>query len=110
VAVFCHHHLLRVNGFIDKHILTNGEALLNLLKGFSQVKSIAHGHVHQQRETIIERHGDDNLHLWATPSTSVQFKPNSHDKGNDDLGPAFRQFALHPDGSIDSQVVWLDTI
>jgi Icc protein len=109
VAVFCHHHLLPVNGYIDRHITSNGESLLNLLKAYEQVKCIAHGHVHQQRHTLLERKGYDDIDLWATPSTSVQFAVNSKVRGNDDsLGPAFRYFELGAGAQVLSNVDWLD--
>jgi Icc protein len=108
VLVFCHHHLLPVNGYIDKHITSNGESLLNLLKAYEQVKCIAHGHVHQQRHTLLARAYDD-IHLFATPATSVQFAVNSMVRGNDDnLGPAFRYFELGAGAQVLSDVVKLD--
>ncbi len=111
VLVFCHHHLLPVNGYIDKHIASNGESLLNLLKAYEQVKCIAHGHVHQQRHTLLERSGFDDIHLWATPSTSAQFALNSMVRGNDErLGPAFRCFELGAGAQVLSNVDWLDLI
>ncbi|NQZ08276.1 MAG: metallophosphoesterase [Algicola sp.] len=107
VLVFCHHHLLPVNGYIDKHIASNGELLLNLLKAHEQVKCIAHGHVHQQRQTILARAHYDDIYLWATPSTSVQFAVNSKVRGNDDsLGPAFRYFELGAGAQVLSDVIW----
>jgi Icc protein len=108
VAVFCHHHLLPVNGFIDRDILTNGESLLNLIKSYRQVKWLAHGHVHQQKQTIINRQCGGEIQLLATPSTSVQFKPNSFAKGNDDLGPGFRWFELYDNGHFTTDVTWLE--
>jgi Icc protein len=107
VLVFCHHHPLPVNGYIDRHILTNGPELLAVLKRFSQVKCIAHGHVHQQRETVLGRDIGEPIFLWATPSTSMQFVVNSFAKGNNDSGPAFRQFELSPDGQVISHVIEL---
>jgi len=108
VGLFCHHHPLPVNGYIDKHILTNGKQLIDLLAQFPQVRSLAHGHVHQQVDNFITS-SSGGFHLWATPATSIQFKPNSRLKGNDDKGPAFRQFQFRPDGQVDSSVVWLES-
>ncbi len=104
VAVFCHHHLLPMNGYIDKHIMANGEALLALLSEFPQVKCISHGHVHQPQETIISRQQVDDIYLWATPSTSIQFKPGSYAADVEDSGPAFRRFDLSVDGQGNSRV------
>lgn len=109
VAVFCHHHLLPVGAYIDKHITTNGETLLALLKAYPQVKCIAHGHVHQQRQTLIERTGSDDILLMATPSTSMQFKANSMARDNDDLGAAFRWFELDGGAQVSSDVIWLNS-
>lgn len=107
VAVFCHHHVLPVGGYIDKHIMHNGEALLALLAEFGQVKCISHGHVHQQKETLIPRPQDEALRLWATPSTSIGFTADNEKCGVDDCGPGFRCFELWPDGRVHSEVVWL---
>lgn len=114
VAVFCHHHLLPVGGYIDKHIASNGEQLLGLLRGFNAVKCISHGHVHQEKETVFKRcssglasSGLSDLCLWATPSTSMQFLVNNMTGGNDDRGPGYRYFELHPSGQVDSKVTFL---
>lgn len=110
VAVFCHHHLLAMNGYIDKHIMSNGQDLLALLKDYGEVKCISHGHVHQAKETLIKRAEHDDIRLWATPATSMQFAVNNNDGGIDDKGPAFRYFELGNDGQVLSEVVWLKQI
>jgi Icc protein len=107
VAVFCHHHLLPVNGYIDQHIMQNGEELLVLLKQFDQLKCISHGHVHQQHHRLIEGNKQP-FHLWATPSTSIQFKVRCDTLIADDKGPAFRCFQFNPDGKVTSEVIGLD--
>jgi Icc protein len=106
VAVFCHHHLLPLGCYIDIHKMANGEALLALLSGFEQVRCISHGHVHQQRETLIKRPQNSDIQLWATPSTAVQFNSDKARLGIDDKGPAFRYFELTMDGKVHSDVVW----
>jgi Icc protein len=118
VLAFCHHHPLPVNGYIDKHILQNGEQLLVLLAKYPQVKCLAHGHVHQARVTAINSDGlptpvekpqcQTGFTLLATPATSIQFKVNSLLKANDHGGPAFRDFKLFDDGTFETAVVWLD--
>lgn len=100
--VFCHHHPIPMDGYIDKHILNNGAELLQLLAKYEQVKVLAHGHVHQGRECEFA-----GLEVWATPATAIQFKPHSHDKANDVKGPGYRHIQLTADGGIKSQVYWL---
>jgi Icc protein len=46
--------------------------------------------------------------LFATPSTGAQFLPKSDRFAVDSRPPAYRPFALHPDGRIESAVRWVD--
>lgn len=95
VLCFCHHHPLPVYGYIDKHGLDNGQQLIDLLIKYPQIKALAYGHVHQFRYQPIHRPGQlDDLQLYATGATSIQFKVNSKVKASEDLGPACRLFCL----------------
>lgn len=107
VGVFCHHHPVPIGAYIDKHILTNGERLLACLTEHPQVKFLAHGHVHQQDEKVIQGPQGNEIKLLATPSTSMQFAAGSKVRANDDLGPAYRTFELSTSGQWQSEVIWL---
>lgn len=89
-----HHHLLAVgSAWLDQHILENGEELITLIADYPNVKAVIWGHVHQDCE--FTRNGQL---LLATPSTCVQFKPQSDDFAIDALPPGYRYIQLHADG------------
>jgi Icc protein len=44
----------------------------------------------------------------ASPATCAQFVPNSDDFALDDRPPGYRLLDLMPDGSIATEVVWLE--
>lgn len=109
VAVFTHHHPLPMGAYIDKHILQNGEQLMRVLGGFAQVKFVAHGHVHQEAQGQYATQSGHHIHMYATPSTSMQFAARSLKRANDEaLGPGYRIFELFSGGGVSSEVVWLN--
>ena len=50
------------------------------------------------------------VRLFATPSTGAQFLPKSERFAVDSRPPAYRPFALHPDGSIETTVRWVNAL
>ena len=93
--VFVHHQPLPVgSNWIDQYVIRNGDRLLQLLSGFTHVKSLIWGHVHQEYDGHHQ-----HFRMLATPSTCIQFKPFSYDFALDDLMPGYRWFDLHADGS-----------
>ncbi len=76
---------------------------LELLDAHPQVRAISWGHVHQSLDT--RRRG---VRLLATPSTCVQFLPLSDQFALDRRPPAYRRLTLHADGTLDTEVVWLE--
>jgi Icc protein len=52
----------------------------------------------------------DGVRLFGTPSTGAQFQPHSDRYAVDSRPPAYRRFELRPDGSIHSEVRWVDFI
>lgn len=101
--VFTHHHPIAIDGYLDKHILENGDELLSLLSRHSHVKGLVHGHVHNEYSWLF-----DGFAVFATPATSIQFEKNTPDWQQVDLGPAFRVIRLQQNGSLSTQVVWLN--
>ncbi|MCQ6463558.1 3',5'-cyclic-AMP phosphodiesterase, partial [Vibrio parahaemolyticus] len=63
------------------------------------VKGILCGHVHQDINVIHK-----GIRVMATPSTSVQFKPNSDDFALDTTSPAWRELELNTNGDITTHV------
>lgn len=103
-ALVClHHHPVSMHSrWLDGIGVANGREFTQLLKRFPQARTVLFGHVHQQRDEIV-----DGLRMIATPSTCAQFKPLSDDFATDDAPPAWRTLTLHANGQVDTQLKWL---
>lgn len=102
-AIFLHHPPLKVGtGWLDGIGLEDAERFLQLLRGFPQVKFVCCGHIHHEM-TVTQQ----NALLFTTPSTSVQFLPETESLIPDAIPPGFRVFDLEPDGSFRTRVVRL---
>lgn len=100
VMIMEHHQPVQVgSAWIDAYILKNAHELFSLIADYPQVRAIVWGHVHQ--DCHFRHLGID---LFATPSTSVQFKPGSEDFAVDRQMPGYRWFTLKDDGSLLSGV------
>ena len=100
-AIFLHHPPLQVGtGWLDEIGLADAEALLDLLRRSEQVKFVCCGHIHHEM-TISQR----DVLLLTTPSTSVQFLPDTEMLVPDSVPPGFRIFDLESDGSFRTRVV-----
>ncbi len=96
-----HHHVAPVaSAWMDGSLVQNADALARVLALHSNVRGIIHGHVHQAKEYTFA-----NLPVMATPSTCVQFAPDSDEFLLDKQRPGFRILKLHDDGKIVSKVV-----
>jgi Icc protein len=97
-----HHQPLPVGGAgIDSVGLRNGAALRETVARLPSVRALLGGHVHQASE---QRWGD--ILVLTTPSTCMQFRPGVAGFETDERGPACRSLELHPDGSLQTQVIW----
>jgi Icc protein len=104
VLVCLHHHPINVGSrWLDALGVENADEFLGLLDAHPQVRAVCWGHVHQSLDT--RRHG---VRFLSTPSTCVQFLPHSGEFALDQRAPAYRRLALRADGSIDTEVVWLE--
>lgn len=100
-AIFLHHPPLKVGtGWLDEIGLEDAEPFLELLRRSPQVKFVCCGHIHQEM-TVVTR---DTL-LLTTPSTGVQFLPETELLVPDSVPPGFRIFDLESDGSFRTRVV-----
>jgi Icc protein len=98
--VLLHHHPLLVgSGWLDQHALKNSDAFWDVMLRYSHVKGALCGHVHQ----VMDRdyHG---VLVMSTPSTCVQFKPQSDEFALDLAPPGWRELTLHPDGRLVTNV------
>lgn len=94
--VFVHHNPVPVGStWLDQHRMKNGEALLSLLAEHPNARGVVWGHVHQDWEQQRE-----HLHLIATPSTCIQFKPRSHQFALDKRPPGYRYLTLNGNGEL----------
>lgn len=100
-AIFLHHPPLKVGtGWLDEIGLEDAERLLALLRQSQQVKFVCCGHIHHEM-TVTEA----NTLLLTSPSTSVQFLPETEKLVPDAVPPGFRIFDLELDGSFRTRVV-----
>jgi len=95
-----HHHVLPVkSAWLDQHILKNNDQFLELIKRHSNVRAVLSGHVHQAGDIEFNQ-----VRFLTSPSTCLQFKPNSEDFDVDDSAPGYRYLALNKDGTIITKV------
>lgn len=98
--IVLHHHILPTNSaWLDQHNLRNAHDLFYTISPFRNVKAILYGHIHQQVDS--EWNG---YQVMATPSTSIQFKPDNNHFMLDDLQPGWRELELYADGTIKTRV------
>jgi 3',5'-cyclic-AMP phosphodiesterase len=100
-ALIClHHHALPVHcDWLDMQLVANAASLWSIVDEFPQVRAVLSGHVHQRSE--IQRSG---VRVLTSPSTCVQFAPNSADFRVDSEPPGYRWFDLHDDGRMETGV------
>jgi Icc protein len=89
---------------LDELGLLDGPQLSAAVAQHPRVRGVCWGHAHQALD--LYRPGD--VRFMCTPATSMQFKPRSANFEIDDRPPGYRVLDLHADGSIASEVVWLE--
>ncbi|HTX24667.1 MAG TPA: metallophosphoesterase [Steroidobacteraceae bacterium] len=104
VLVCLHHHPVPMSSlWLDRVGLANPEDLFRVLDAHRNVRALLWGHVHQSFDGL-RRH----VRLLGTPSTCTQFLPRSDQFALDRRPPAYRTLELRPDGTVHTEVVWLD--
>ena len=95
------HHHPRPMGckWLDTQQIKNSQAFLDIIKEYDNVRVVLWGHVHQDSDTDI-----DGVRYISTPSTCIQFTPDSDDFDVDKEGPGYRWMELNDDGSIQTGV------
>lgn len=100
VLIALHHNPIAVgSAWLDQHMLKDSQPFLALIQQYPNVKLVIHGHVHQAFSATL-----GNIQFLACPSTSLQFKPNSHSFEIDHVNPGYRWFDLFPDGSVQTDL------
>jgi len=102
--VCLHHHPVAMSSrWLDRVGLTNATEFLHLIDAHQNVRAIVWGHVHQSFDALRK-----GVRLLATPSTCAQFLPHADDFAVDHRPPAYRTLELRTDGSLITEVVWLE--
>jgi 3',5'-cyclic-AMP phosphodiesterase len=105
VLVCLHHHPVALSSrWLDRVGLANPQDLFRVIDAHRNVRALLFGHVHQSFEALRGR-----VRLLATPSTCTQFLPRAEDFAVDPRPPAYRTLELQPDGTVVSEVVWVDS-
>ena len=102
--VCLHHHPVPMDSrWLDRVGLANAAEFLHTIDAHRNVRAIVWGHVHQSYDGLRK-----GVRLLATPSTCAQFLPNSDDFAVDHRPPAYRTFELRADGTLLTEVVWVE--
>lgn len=100
VVVCLHHHPVSVGSdWLDGIGLRNGDDFFAVLDRYPAVRCVLWGHIHQEVDRL--RNG---VRLLASPSTCIQFAPDSKSFTLDTRLPGYRWLRLHPDGRIETGV------
>lgn len=96
------HHPLRAlqSTWLDEQAVSNASAALTIMQTLSDRVVVVSGHVHQESDAVVQ-----GVRMLTTPSTCIQFAPQSHDFALDDKQPGYRRIVLQPNGQIETQVI-----
>lgn len=98
--VCLHHQPVKIGcEWLDQQMVADADDFFAVLDRFPGVRGVLWGHVHQQ---VDIRRGD--VQLMASPSTCVQFKPDSVGFKADSAPPGYRWLDLHEDGRLHTGV------
>ncbi len=100
-TMICVHHLPLLVGsrWLDTQTMHNQDEFNAFIRSLPNVRMVLCGHVHQEVDVT---HGA--VRYLASPSTSIQFEPLSHNFALDLEGPGWRYLSLNIDGTADTQV------
>ncbi|HYL02121.1 MAG TPA: phosphodiesterase [Steroidobacteraceae bacterium] len=98
-----HHPVPMASRWLDRVGLENAAEFFAILDRHAGVRGVVWGHVHQAYDGLRK-----GVRLLATPSTCAQFLPNSDDFALDPRPPAYRTLELRADGSLLTEVVWIE--
>ncbi|HLS82909.1 MAG TPA: metallophosphoesterase [Steroidobacter sp.] len=105
-ALVClHHHPIPMrSGWLDQVGLSDADDFLAVVREHPHVRGVLWGHVHQSLDSFM-----DGVRFMATPATCAQFLPGSDYFAIDARPPGYRVLELSPDGSIATEVCWLES-
>jgi Icc protein len=99
-CLFLHHPPLAVQSdWLDRIGLVDAGEFHATIHPFPQVRGVICGHIHQER-TVLH----NGVLFLATPSTGVQFRPQTETLEVDAQRPGYRVIDLEPDGTLRTRV------
>lgn len=105
VLICLHHHPIAMrSGWLDQVGLRDADEFMAIIREHSNVRGVLWGHVHQSLDSFI--HG---VRFMASPATCAQFLPRSENFAIDSRPPGYRVLELMPDGTIATEVCWLES-
>jgi 3',5'-cyclic-AMP phosphodiesterase len=104
VLVCLHHHPISMRSeWLDQVGLYDAGEFMSIVREHANVRGVLWGHVHQSLDSFI-----DGVRFMASPATCAQFVPGSAEFAIDDRPPGYRVLELMPDGTIATEVCWLE--
>jgi Icc protein len=102
--VCLHHHPVPMSSrWLDQVALENPDEFFKVIDRHTNVRAIVWGHVHQAFDGLRK-----GVRLLATPATCTQFLPHAEEFAVDRRPPGYRTLELRPDGTLLTEVVWLE--
>lgn len=103
IMICVHHQVLPVGSdWLDQQQITDSDKLIEQLRGDRRLRIVVSGHVHQDRSDTDPRL--PGVQFLTSPSTCIQFAPQTKDFKLDDELPGYRWFDLHANGQFDTGV------
>lgn len=99
LVCFHHHPISMGSRWIDAIGVKNADDFWQVIDRHDNVRCVLWGHVHQDSDQMR-----NDVRLLSTPSTCIQFEPQSEDFSIDTLAPGYRWLTLNPDGSLDTGI------
>jgi Icc protein len=104
VLICLHHHPIDMRSrWLDQVGLEDSTEFLSVVRSHANVRGVLWGHVHQSLDSFL-----NGVRFMASPATCAQFVPGSDKFALDNRPPGYRVLELMPDGSIATEVVWLE--
>ncbi len=104
-ALLClHHHPIAMSSeWLDQVGLSDANEFMTLVREHPNVRGVLWGHVHQSLDRFVQ-----GVRFMASPATCAQFLPGSREFAIDSRPPGYRLLELRPDGTIATEVCWLE--
>jgi 3',5'-cyclic-AMP phosphodiesterase len=105
VLICLHHQPIPMRSeWLDEFGLQDAQEFNAIVASHPNVRGVLWGHVHQSLDCYVR-----GVRYMATPATCAQFAPHARDFTLDQRPPGYRTLELMPDGSIASEVIWLES-